>query len=228
MTGADFLRKHANEVRTYETDCNYSMWMEAKTREFAENFPTFPLNGKKVFRVKRRIKQVQKHEYLDIPYHITVRNLVKWAGKPPIDIEEPLGVSMPESFRQFYREVEGALLPLRNLIEIWSPQRVLDETLSYLRRSKSVKRVNLVLFAHTWHGASRFAMRRSPQTGAWRVQLINESESLSHYDEPSWETVPDDASIDAWLERLFQTDGYPMRRGNEEYEEPYLWRVLDV
>jgi hypothetical protein len=228
MTGADILRKHADEVRTYETDCNYATLMEARTRDFFGRFPSLPLNGKKPFRVKRRIKQVQKHEYLDVPYHISVRNLVKWAGTRPLNIEEPLGVSLPESFRQFYREVEGALLPLRNLIEIWSPQRVLDETLNFLRRSKEVKQVNLVLFAHTWHGASRFAMRRSVKTGEWRVQLINEDESPSHYEDPVWETEPDDPSIDAWLERLFQTDGYPMRRGNEEFEEPCLWRVPEA
>jgi len=132
------------------------------------------------------------------------------------ELAEQLKFPLPDDYRFFCSIYREYLIGGRSLIRLWDADDIREE-IEGVRDGWSVPRsepVKLFYFARLPHETARFALRRRPDgevdvVFSWDYGDLGEPVICSD----QGDRFRSDASFSAWLERMIETDGYPLFPG---------------
>lgn len=142
-------------------------------------------------------------------------------------VEKHFGVQLPESAHAFYREIRECVLSLSFNVVVLSPEEIIRHEewhREILREIEIDITVSIIRFATFVGEPLDFAFRKNCTDGKWRITLAASADDSPETDQ-SADGGETDEDIDAWMERLLRTDGYPLRPGFEEWEKKDSVRV---
>lgn len=155
-----------------------------------------------------------------------MKHLVRWGCGDASILEKRWNIELPDWFRHFYSKVETAVLAWRNLFCVLHPQNIIlvEEEHREWHDNKDLA-VRLVRFAQVWGSGDYLALRQSTKDQKWRIMYVSHEESTAYFQAPQMDGSEDDEDLAAWMSRMIMTDGHPMLKGNQEFEDPFLNRI---
>ncbi len=210
MTAAEQLKSVAGQVRTYCTDQDNPDLLFHLIDYYKARY-----GGDWSHAVK-----IVENTPDDWTYE--TRHLIRFGEEDLSLVERHFEVSLPESAHAFYREITECVLSLRNVLVVMSPADIItfEEEIRAVSTDKSgITPIRIIRFAHLIGTSTAFAFRKSCADERWRVTGISSTcTRLEVFHSSQADGFEDDEDIDAWMERMIRTDGFPLMVGNEEYE----------
>jgi hypothetical protein len=144
-------------------------------------------------------------------------------------VERCFDVKLPDSAHLFYQNITECVLTLRLPLVVLSPEGiVVHETWhrDIYRQCGISLPVQVIRFVMIPNDPINFAFRQNTKDKRWRIMLVSSTdEHPSFYHSNECDGLEDDEDIDAWMERMLSSDGFPLRKGAELYERPAADRI---
>lgn len=217
MKSTDILRTLENQDRIYSSNGWYPRYTTPCYEWMQRSDPT-----KEYFKPQELPHLEEDDEgYRD---QTLVRSLVQWGESDAKIIEKHFDIELPDWVHGFYAEVTRAVIFLRNPIMILSPSEVVEFEVRRREAFRKKLPIRQVGFAHAGISGDSFAFRKSIAKEAWQIAYSTLDCTLDEEQSEEMERMTQcDHDFDDWLTRLFETDGYPLRR-NRVNEICYIER----
>ena len=207
----------SDEIRVYKSWTTYLEKLRKCITAFQTTYPERDWNNSLVVDYET-----------DTDYQMRVKHLIRWKPADAGFIESELGVKLPKSVHDFYRNIETCILKLKNPIFIFSPK----ETVKYEMMHRDIEEkcnhrkepMRLIRFAKCLIDGITFAFRQRESDGSWHI-ISTWNEAPTEYFQSSVFDDAGDEGIDAWIMRLLETDGHPTIDDEEPPSEPASIRV---
>jgi hypothetical protein len=222
FTAAELLLEHATHQRVYQTSCEYREHVDPYLADYATRHPEMAQQSS-WFSV---IEEVPTGDG-GIRQTFSLKDIVIRGKSDFTLLEQQLDIELPDFFRDFYNQIQAAVLALLNPIVIYDVVEMLEVAALHqqidIENGHPATPTHILRFAAMPPFPAWFAIRRRPFDGVWKVVSVtsdNTHEGL--WTERFWPESCQE-TMDQWMRRLLETDGSPLTVGRS-YPPP-LWRA---
>jgi hypothetical protein len=218
-SAAEQLRLAEGKARRYQTESYYednvlsliSGYAEAYGGDWSHGFQIISRdpNGPDVFETK---------------------HMIRFGPSDLTSVEKHFGVSLPDSAHLFYQQVTECVLTLREPLVVLSPEAIIkhEEWHRDIYRQCDIDLpIQVIRFVKIPNEPRDFAFRQNTKDKRWRVMHVSSTDDQPQfYHSSDCDGLEDDEDIDAWMERMLSSDGFPLLKDGEPYERPSADRIL--